>query len=74
MDPYLIVAADSHAGLPTEEYRTYLDARFHSQFDDFLRQRHVQLEAMTKLGVRNEGFAKSWFEEHEGAGARSGER
>ena len=67
MDPYLIVSADSHAGLPTEEYRTYLDARFHPQFDDFLRQRHVQLEAMTKLGVRNEGFAKSWFEEHEEA-------
>ncbi|MGD9703766.1 MAG: amidohydrolase family protein [Acidimicrobiia bacterium] len=67
MDPYLIVSADSHAGLPTEDYRAYLDARFHPQFHDFLRERHLQLEAMTKLGVRNESFAKSWFEEHEEA-------
>ena len=35
-DPYLIIAADSHAGLPTEQYRAYLEKKFHPQFDEFL--------------------------------------
>ena len=65
--PYIIVSADSHAGLPTEDYRAYLDAKYHDAFDGFLSERHVQLEAITKLGVRNESYAKSWFEEHEEA-------
>ena len=70
-DPYMIVSADSHAGLPTEDYRPYLASAFHPQFDDFLRERSVSLEAMTRLGVRNEDYAKKWFEEHEEA-LRSG--
>jgi predicted TIM-barrel fold metal-dependent hydrolase len=67
VDPYLIISADSHAGLPTEDYREYLETSYHPQFDDFLQERHVQLEAITRLGVRNEAFAKSWFEEHDEA-------
>jgi predicted TIM-barrel fold metal-dependent hydrolase len=66
-DPYLIVSADTHAGLPTEQYRGYLESRFHPAFDEFLGERTAQLEAMTKLGVRNEDYAKQWFEEHEEA-------
>src|SRR4051812_11209842 len=69
--PYVIVSADSHAGLPTEDYRGYLAAKFHPQFDDFLKERAATLEAITKLGVRNEDYAKKWFEEHEEA-LRSG--
>jgi predicted TIM-barrel fold metal-dependent hydrolase len=64
-DPYLIVAADSHAGLPTEEYRQYLDRAFYPQFDEFLGERAAMIEASTKLGVRDENFAKQWFEQHE---------
>jgi hypothetical protein len=63
--PYLIVSADSHAGLPTEDYRAYLPSKFHPAFDGFLSERAAQLEAITKLGVRNEAFAKSWYEEHQ---------
>ncbi|MDP9464931.1 MAG: amidohydrolase, partial [Actinomycetota bacterium] len=66
-DPYMIVSADSHAGLPTAEYRQYLDPAYLAQFDEFLAERHVALEAMTRLGVRNEDYAKRWFEEHEEA-------
>jgi predicted TIM-barrel fold metal-dependent hydrolase len=66
-EPYIVVSADSHAGLPTEDYRQYLEAKFHPAFDDFLAERHLQLEAMTKLGVRNEKFAQSWYEEHDEA-------
>ncbi|HEY4332774.1 MAG TPA: amidohydrolase family protein [Ilumatobacteraceae bacterium] len=69
--PYVIVSADSHAGLPTADYRSYLAAEFHPQFDDFLSERAAVLEAITKLGVRNEDYAKRWFEEHEEA-LRSG--
>ncbi len=66
-DPYIIVSADSHAGLPTEWYKPYLEAKFHGAFDQFMDERYVQLEAITKLGVRNEAFAKNWFEEHDEA-------
>lgn len=66
-DPYLIVSADSHAGLPTADYREYLDAKYFPEFDDFLAEREAQLEAITRLGVRNEDYAKKWFEEHEEA-------
>ncbi len=31
-----IISSDCHAGLPTEEYRPYLEARFHRDFDEFL--------------------------------------
>ena len=64
-DPYLIIAGDSHAGLPTADYREYLDQKFHPQFDEFLAGRAAALEATTKLGVRNEQYAQKWFEEHD---------
>ena len=66
-DPYVIVSADSHAGLPTAEYRQYLDSSVHGEFEQFLSERAAQLEAITRLGVRNEDYAKKWFEEHEEA-------
>ena len=65
--PYIIVSADSHAGLPTEDYRAYLSSKVHPQFDEFLSERAAVLEASTRLGVRNEDYAKKWFEEHEEA-------
>ncbi len=43
-DPYLIIAADSHAGLPTEQYRDYLASKYHDAFDDFLGERSEMLE------------------------------
>ena len=63
-DPYLIIAADSHAGLPTEQYREYLDKKFHAAFDEFLAGRVAAVEAATKLGVRDDKYAKKWFEDH----------
>ncbi|MBJ7426253.1 MAG: amidohydrolase family protein [Ilumatobacteraceae bacterium] len=70
-DPYIIVSADSHAGLPTADYREYLEKKFHPQFDEFLAERDKALEVSTMLGTRNEDYAKKWFEEHEEA-LRSG--
>src|ERR1700760_4466704 len=75
-DPYLMIAADSHAGLPTEQYRPYLEQRFHEAFDEFLAGRGAALDESTALGVRNEKFAKQWFEQHERelAGGWDGDR
>ncbi|MEV6396296.1 amidohydrolase family protein [Streptomyces sp. NPDC051907] len=70
-DPYLIVSSDCHAGLPTERYRPYLDARFHRDFDDFLAGRDRRREEMTRLGVRTEAFAAKWFSDNE-EGLRGG--
>ena len=64
-DPYLIIAADSHAGLPTEEYRGYLASKYHDAFDDFLGERAAVLEEVTKMGIRDDDYAKKWFEEHD---------
>jgi hypothetical protein len=63
-EPYVIVSADSHAGLPTERYREYLASQHHAAFDEFLASRHQALAAMTALGVRDEDYATQWFEEH----------
>jgi len=38
-DRYTVISADSHAGLPCEGYRPYLEARFLPAFDDFLAER-----------------------------------
>ena len=63
-DPYLMIAADAHAGLPTEQYREYLEKKFYPEFDDFLSERSAAIEASTKLGVRNDEYAKKWYEDH----------
>ena len=65
MDPYIIISSDTHAGLPTEQYRDYLEKSFHPAFEDFLSEREAQLEQITAMGIRNEKFAKEWFEAHE---------
>ena len=39
-DPYIIVSSDSHAGLQCEEYRPYLDSAVHSEFDEYVKERH----------------------------------
>ncbi|WP_235466993.1 amidohydrolase family protein [Streptomyces platensis] len=70
-DPYLIISSDCHAGLPTEEYRSYLEARFHRDFDTFLGERDARRAAATRLGIRNEAFAARWFQDHE-EGLRGG--
>jgi predicted TIM-barrel fold metal-dependent hydrolase len=36
LDRYLIVSSDAHAGAPMAEYKRYLDARFHDDFDRWL--------------------------------------
>ena len=42
-DPYLIITADSHAGLPTEQYREYLESKSHAQLDEFLLEQQARI-------------------------------
>jgi predicted TIM-barrel fold metal-dependent hydrolase len=38
--PYVIVSSDTHAGLQVEEYKQYLESKFHPQFDEWVAERH----------------------------------
>lgn len=41
-DPYIVVSADSHAGLPCEQYRPYLASKYSGAFDEYLAQQHAK--------------------------------
>lgn len=45
MGGYLLVSADGHAGLPTAQYRHYLERRYHSDFDAELARLKVLRES-----------------------------
>jgi predicted TIM-barrel fold metal-dependent hydrolase len=64
-DPYVVISADSHAGLPTELYRDYLERKYHPQFDEFLAGRATIAEEIHRMGTSSEEFAKQWFAENE---------
>ncbi|HLN16417.1 MAG TPA: amidohydrolase family protein [Acidimicrobiales bacterium] len=68
---YLIISADCHAGLPTEEYRPYVDPGFREAFDDMIRER----QSITRT-LSDPEFAEHWMEENkEGiSGAWNGAR
>lgn len=60
MQNYAIISADCHAGLPTEQYRPYLESRFHQDLDDFLSERKAMLEERTRAGLRHEEYEEEW--------------
>ena len=64
-DPYIVISADSHAGLPTELYRDYLERKYHPQFDEFLASRATVAEEIHRMGTSSAEFAKTWFAENE---------
>ncbi|WP_030264691.1 amidohydrolase family protein [Streptomyces violens] len=70
-DPYLIISADCHAGLPAERYRPYLEAGHHPAFDDFLGQRNARRARTARRGIRTETSAMKWHEDNE-EGLRGG--
>ena len=71
MDSYLVISSDTHAGLPTEQYRPYVDPEMRPAFDEMLAERAAAAAARTS----NE-FAEQWLEENaEGlTGAWNGRR
>jgi hypothetical protein len=59
--PYVIVSSDTHAGLQVEEYRDYLDARFHPPFDEWVRERHHRRRLVEEV---NGEYVAQWESEN----------
>jgi predicted TIM-barrel fold metal-dependent hydrolase len=72
-DRYLVISADCHAGLPTEQYRPYVDPAFREAFDEMIAERTEQARVRS---ISDPGFAEKWFEENKDgiSGAWNGER
>jgi predicted TIM-barrel fold metal-dependent hydrolase len=62
-EPYLIISSDTHAGLRTEEYRRYLEARYHDDLDDHLSR--LAATAELRRGMQDEKFVSEWYGLHE---------
>ena len=69
-DPYLVISADCHAGLPNEQYREWLDPDVREAFDESIIARTRQQE-MAAQGFLNTDFAEEWNAENE-EGLRGG--
>ena len=69
-DPYLVISADCHAGLPNEQYREWLDPDVREAFDESIIARTRQQE-MAAQGFLNTEFAEEWNAENE-EGLRGG--
>ncbi len=70
MDPYLVISADCHAGLPNAEYRAWLDPEYRETFDAALMERQRMAE-LANQGFLNQEFADEWHAENE-EGLRGG--
>lgn len=68
VDPYIIISADTHAGLPVEQYRPYLDPQYRERFDEYLAARQEEGAARALV---DEKFAEKWFKE-QGEGISGG--
>jgi predicted TIM-barrel fold metal-dependent hydrolase len=50
MKKVTVVSADGHCGPPVEEYRHYLDARFHGALDQLVAEERDYVAATSKIG------------------------
>jgi hypothetical protein len=72
MDNYLVISADTHAGLPDAEYKNYLAKEYHEAFEDDLSARRVAGDAVRQsMGADDNEFVQEWYEENE-EGLRGG--
>ena len=55
--PYVIVSSDTHAGLYVEDYRPYLEASVHAEFDEWLTTRHQHRAMVEEL---NGEYVEQW--------------
>lgn len=59
MDRYLVISSDGHAGLPPEKYRGYLEAKYHTRFDEVLQQEIRKREEHEKAFLLDD-FNTKW--------------
>ena len=62
-DRYLVISSDTHAGLPNEQYRDWLDPEYRERFDAYLEAR-AKLAESARQGFLNEEFAEEWQAEN----------
>lgn len=55
--PYVIVSSDTHAGLQVDEYKPWLDSKFHRQFDEWAAERHHHRRLVEEL---NGEYVEKW--------------
>ena len=60
-DRYLIISSDCHAGLPTEQYRPYVESGYHDAFDAMIAERSQTTQARS---ITDPEFADRWLEEN----------
>ena len=61
-DRYVVVSADGHAGLACEEYRPYLEAKYHPAFDEYLAERMAHREESLAF---NYDYIMGWEKDNE---------
>jgi predicted TIM-barrel fold metal-dependent hydrolase len=64
-DVYTVISSDAHAGLPTAQYRDYLEQKYWPAFDEFLAGRDQAVEEIRAMGTSDKAFAEKWFAENE---------
>lgn len=60
-----IVSADGHAGLPAEQYRPYLEQRYHAALDELVEEEKVFLGIMARIAT----YSKAQLDVIDGEGA-----
>jgi len=64
MSTYMVISSDCHAGLPSEEYREWLDPEYREPFGQYLTARAAVEAELAERGLRNEEFAEEWESEN----------
>jgi predicted TIM-barrel fold metal-dependent hydrolase len=64
MSRYVVISSDCHAGLPSEEYREWLDPGYRDAFGQYLKARAAMEAELAERGLRNEEFAEEWESEN----------
>ena len=60
--PYIIVSSDTHAGLFVGDYRDYLEASLHAEFDEWPLTRHQHRAMVQEL---NGEYVEQWERDNE---------
>ncbi|HEX6476289.1 MAG TPA: amidohydrolase family protein [Acidimicrobiales bacterium] len=64
MSRYMVISSDCHAGLPSAEYREWLDPEYREPFGEYLTARAAVEADLAASGMRNEEFAEEWESEN----------
>lgn len=54
---YVVITADSHAGLPCADYRPYLESKYHAAFDEYLAQQLAKRDEALQM---NYDYIMGW--------------